>query len=165
MVERIAVRQDSISIILHTQSLHAMLGHGAPDKAEAVIETQDPGKFQLDLPATFKRRGIEMKLVINDERARPAAPDPHLIAAVAQGRYWYALIKSGDVRSVRDLAKRIDVNQGDISRILPLGLLAPDIVEAIIAGRQPIELTAKRLKRIRDLPVSWAEQRRILGFA
>ena len=57
------------------------------------------------------------------------------------------------------------VNQGDVSRILPLGLLAPDIVEAILGGRQPIELTAKRLKRIRDLPVSWAEQRRVLGFA
>ncbi len=50
-------------------------------------------------------------------------------------------------------------------RILPLGLLAPDIIEAILAGRQPIELTAKRLKRIRDLPVSWAEQRQLLGFA
>ncbi len=50
-------------------------------------------------------------------------------------------------------------------RTLPLGLLAPDIVEAILAGRQPVELTAKRLKRIRDLPVSWAEQRRVLGFA
>ena len=44
-------------------------------------------------------------------------------------------------------------------------ILAPDIVEAILAGRHPIELTAKRLKRIRDLPVSWAEQRRVLGFA
>jgi hypothetical protein len=45
------------------------------------------------------------------------------------------------------------------------GRLAPDIVEAILAGRQPIELTAKQLKRIRDFPVSWAEQRRVLGFA
>ncbi len=36
---------------------------------------------------------------------------------------------------------------------------------AILAGRQPIELTAKQLKRIRDLPVSWVEQRRVLGFA
>ena len=60
---------------------------------------------------------------------------------------------------------RHGVDQGDVSRILPLGLLAPDIVEAIVAGRQPIELTAIRLKRIRDLPVSWAEQRRVLGFA
>ncbi len=74
-------------------------------------------------------------------------------------------IKGGEVQSVRDLADSHGVNQGDVSRILPLALLAPDIVEAILAGRQPVELTAKRLKRIRDLPVSWAEQRRVLGFA
>jgi hypothetical protein len=41
---------------------------------------------------------------------------------------------------------------------LPLAFLAPDIVEAILKGRQPIELTAARLMRIRDLPLSWAEQ-------
>ncbi len=88
-----------------------------------------------------------------------------MIAAVAQGRTWLAQIRGGEVQSVRDLAERHGVNQGDVSRILPLGLLAPDIVEAILAGRQPIELTAKQLKRIRDLPLSWAEQRRVLGFA
>jgi hypothetical protein len=49
--------------------------------------------------------------------------------------------------------------------LLPLGLLAPDIVEAILAGHQPIELTASRLKRLRELPISWKEQRRVLGFA
>ncbi len=87
------------------------------------------------------------------------------MAAVAQGRHWLAQIRGGEVQSVRDLAERHGVNQGDVSRILPLGLLAPDIVEAILDGRQPIELTAKRLKRIRDLPVSWAEQRRVLDFA
>jgi len=43
--------------------------------------------------------------------------------------------------------------------------LPPDIVEAILDGRQPFELTASRLKRIRDLPISWAEQRQLLGFA
>ena len=71
----------------------------------------------------------------------------------------------GQARSVRDLAERLGVNQGDVSRILPLGLLAPDIVEAILDGRQPVELTVTRLKRVRDLPISWAEQRRILGFS
>jgi hypothetical protein len=48
---------------------------------------------------------------------------------------------------------------------LPLAFLAPDIVEAILEGRQPIELTAARMMRIRDLPLSWAEQRQRLGFA
>ena len=49
--------------------------------------------------------------------------------------------------------------------MIPLAFLAPDIVEAIIEGRQPVELTAARLKRMRHLPASWAEQRRFLGFA
>jgi DNA invertase Pin-like site-specific DNA recombinase len=159
VVKRIEMRRDRVSIILRTQNLRAILGHGAPDNEEVKPETQGKNEFALDLPVRFRRRGVEMKLVITDERKRPPAPDPHLIAAVAKG------LRGGDVQSVRDLAECHGVNQGDVSRILPLGLLAPDIIEAILAGRQPIEMTAKRLKRIRHLPVSWAKQRRILGFA
>ncbi len=48
---------------------------------------------------------------------------------------------------------------------ISLAFLAPDIVEAIVAGHQPIELTAARLKRVRDLPVSWVEQHEFLDFA
>ncbi|MCH8999115.1 MAG: recombinase family protein [Proteobacteria bacterium] len=165
VVDRIEMGHDRVGIILRTQTLRAMLNDGDPENKEAKTAAQGKHVFRLDLPVRFKRRGVEMKLVITDERERPPAPDPHLIAAVAKGRHWFAQIRDGEVRSVRDLAERHGVNQGDVSRILPLGLLAPDIVEAILAGRQPIELTAKRLKRIRDLPVSWAEQRRVLGFA
>jgi DNA invertase Pin-like site-specific DNA recombinase len=165
VVKRIEMRRDRVSIILRTQNLRAILGNGAPDNKEAKTEMQERNEFALDLPVRFRRRGVEMKLVITDERKRPPAPDPHLIAAVAKGRHWFAQLRDGEVQSVRDLAECHGVNQGDVSRILPLGLLAPDIIEAILAGRQPIEMTAKRLKRIRDLPVSWAEQRRILGFA
>ena len=48
--------------------------------------------------------------------------------------------------------------------MLPLAFLAPDIVEAIVQGRQPVALTARYLKRLKPLPASWAEQRRLLGF-
>lgn len=165
IVKRIEIGRERVRIIIHTQTLRVILSHGDAANEEAKRETQGKDEFALDLPIWFKRRGVEMKLVITDERERPPAPDPHLIAAVAKGRDWFARIKGSDVQSVRDIAETQDVNQGDVSRILPLGLLAPDIVEAILAGRQPIELTASRLKRIRDLPVSWAEQRRVLGFA
>ncbi|MBE9554681.1 MAG: recombinase family protein [Proteobacteria bacterium] len=161
-VKHIELRRDRVSIIIRTPSLYAVLGHGAPITEQA---RQGNEEFRLELPVTFKRRGVEMKLVITDARERPPAPDPKLILAVAQGRKWFAEIKQGNVRSVRDLAKRRGVDQGDVSRVLPLALLAPDIVDAILAGRQPIELTVSRLKRIGDLPVSWAEQRRLLGFA
>jgi len=55
------------------------------------------------------------------------------------------------------------MHQADVSRVLPLAFLRPNIVEAIFEGRQPVELTAARLKRIR-LPHDWAAQREILGF-
>ncbi len=71
----------------------------------------------------------------------------------------------GTAVSVTDLASRQGVNKGDVSRILPLAYLAPDIVKAILDGSQPVELTASRLKRLRHLPESWVEQRAMLGFS
>ena len=64
-----------------------------------------------------------------------------------------------------DLVPHPEDNPADISRVLPLAFLAPDIVEAILDGRQPPELTAARLKRMRNLPLDWQQQRRYLGFA
>ncbi len=71
----------------------------------------------------------------------------------------------GTAVSVTDLASRHGVNKGDVSRILPLAYLAPDIVKAILDGGQPVELTASRLKRLRHLPECWTEQRAMLGFS
>lgn len=50
-------------------------------------------------------------------------------------------------------------------RLIRLAFLAPDIVAAIVEGRQPTDLTATRLSRWKNLPLGWAEQRRDLGFA
>ena len=51
-----------------------------------------------------------------------------------------------------------------VCRLLPLTCLAPDIVEAIVLGRQPRTLTARGLGRLVSLPLNWTEQRRLLGF-
>ncbi len=54
---------------------------------------------------------------------------------------------------------------GYLSRLLRLPSLAPDIVTAIINGKHPLELSAKRLMRLTlQLPTDWAEQRKLLGF-
>ena len=82
---------------------------------------------------------------------------------------WGDLYRGIDPYSLSDwyryLAEHHGIDQGNVSRRLPLAFLAPDIVEAILQGRQPIELTAARMLRIRDLPLSWAEQRQRLGIA
>ena len=71
-------------------------------------------------------------------------------------------IESGQARSVTDLAKQENVTDAYVCRLLPLTCLAPDIVEAILDGRQP-----KRLRLAEMLgngPVVWEEQQRTFGF-
>jgi site-specific DNA recombinase len=55
------------------------------------------------------------------------------------------------------------LDPAEISRLLPLACLSPDIVEAILGGHQPANLTVERLKRLPDLPVEWSKQHQLLG--
>ena len=71
---------------------------------------------------------------------------------------------SGNKASVNDIARDQGLAANEISRLLPLAFLAPDIVEAIMAGRQPLELTTRHLKRLESLPLDWQLQRSVLGF-
>jgi site-specific DNA recombinase len=65
-----------------------------------------------------------------------------------------------------EVARRDGVGKQYVSRLVRLAFLAPEIVERIVAGRQPPELTAQALRTRRfDIPVDWAAQRRALGFA
>ncbi len=158
LVSRIDVQQDRLRMTLGAESLRCRIGHGNDQSRDS-----GPGAIPLDIPVRFRRRGAEMKLVMTDERASTTNPDARLIATVAQAHRWSEELRTGVASSVGDLVTRHGVDQGDVSRCLPLAYLAPDIVEAILQGRQPVELTVLRLKRI-GLPLSWAEQRRLLGF-
>jgi site-specific DNA recombinase len=73
-------------------------------------------------------------------------------------------LQSGAAATVVEIANAEALDDGEVSRVLPLAFLAPDIVEAILGGRQPLNLTARDLKRLKPLPSSWANQRQILGF-
>ena len=63
------------------------------------------------------------------------------------------------------IASKEHVTPGYISRLMRLPSLAPDIVTAIINGKNPPQLTAKKLMRLAlEMPVDWTEQRKLLGF-
>ncbi len=161
VVTRIEVQQDRVRIILRTDALREMIGLSESVK----VREQDEGELKLDVPVSFKRRGIEMKLVVTGYQDPASTPDVKLISVIARGNSWFAQLKKGEARSVGDLVERHGVDQGEVSRLVPLAFLAPDIVEAILEGRHPVDLTAARLKRMTSLPFSWVEQRRYLGFA
>ena len=112
----------------------------------------------LAAPVSLKRRGIELRLVYAAPDARPAKRDPHLINLIRRG--WAAWKKlTSEQRSANP------VERSHLVRLARLRFLAPDITLAIIEGRQPVELTARALLRCGELPIEWADQRKMLGFA
>ena len=118
------------------------------------------------IPARIKRRGVEMRLVLDGEEKGPAAhrPDPALIKAVVRAHRWFEDLASGRAGSFRDIAKAEGVTHRYVGHLMPLAFLAPDIVAAILAGRQPVDLTAETLTKRTDLPLGWGEQKTLLDF-
>ena len=114
------------------------------------------------IPMRLKRRGVEARLIIGD--TGPARIDPTMVRAIARARGWAEELLSGKVPSLTTIASRDGVDKGALSRMMNLAFLAPDIVDAIIAGRQPAELTTQKLLRQKNMPLDWAEQKRVLGF-
>ncbi len=105
-----------------------------------------------------------MRLIITDNQQKLPSPDSKLIAAIGQSRRWFAELRDGKARSVSELAKQYRVDRGDVGKALRLAFLAPDIVQAILEGRQPADLTAAKFKRLGDIPASWDDQRELLGI-
>jgi len=110
----------------------------------------------------MKRRGVEIRLVIEGETSPAKRPDPSLLKAIARGHRWFADLASGRAASIREIARREGVYDSYVKRLIPLALLAPDTVQGICEGSQPATLTAEALKHNAQLPLEWTKQRRIL---
>src|ERR671915_8657 len=88
-------------------------------------------------------------------------PDEPLIKTLVRGRRWRRQIESGRAKSITDLAEQEGVTDAYVCRLLPLTCLAPDVVEAILDGRQPKGLRLAEL--LGNAPVAWDGQRATLG--
>jgi hypothetical protein len=133
----------------------------------ATREALDPQNAVLvrDVPLRIKRRGVEMRLVIEGPSASRTTPDPVLLKEIRRAHRCFEALVSGQVRSVAELATVEGISDRYVSSLLPLAFLAPDIVEAIASGRQPPDLTAHRLIRTVELPIAWAAQKQLLGIS
>lgn len=120
------------------------------------------GAIELTTAVSIKRRGVGTRLVLLDGRHNhPARCDPAMVKAIARGRAWFDELVTGRARSLQELAKRDGISRRYIRRLVGLAFLSPQLAEAILQGRQPVELTATRLTEL-DLPFDWAEQHRRL---
>lgn len=104
-----------------------------------------------------------MRLVLPGD-STPSKVDLPLLKAIARARRWSQDLLSGRVASVTKLAKRERLDRRSVRRLLRLGFLSPRIVEAIVEGRQPPDLTVIKLTRRIDLSLLWNAQEQALGI-
>jgi hypothetical protein len=113
----------------------------------------------VSIPVIFRQRGGR-KQILAPPGQTPWSPAPRvdtaLVKAVVRAYRWRQMLESGEYGSSAELAKAEKVNDSYLSRILRLTLIAPGIVEAILAGRQPSTLQLDDL--LKPLPAEWAQQ-------
>ncbi len=109
--------------------------------------------------AVRKPRGGRKLMVVPDGMAPrgASAADTTLVKAVARAFRWRRMLESGRFATINELAAAEKINSSYVSRLLRLTLLAPDIVEAILDGRQPEGMTLPGL--MEPFPVEWGQQR------
>lgn len=133
----------------------------------------DPATNTLTVivPLRTRRRGERRQIVApadadtDTDTGKWAPPSPlvdnTLVKALARAHRWKRLLENGTYATLQDLSDAEKINPSYVSRILRLTLLAPDLVEAILDGRQPPDLKLDDL--LKPFPVEWETQRR--GFA
>jgi site-specific DNA recombinase len=153
----IKVRQPQLIEQLHAQSIASSTAAGKPDSASDDTLT-------LTVKARLQRVGRELRMLVENTDDQTKA-DPGLLRIVARAHDIQARLTQDTKLTVHMIAWQERVSANYIYRLLRIPSLAPDIITAIINGKNPPQLTAKKLMRLTpQIPVGWAEQRNLLGF-
>ena len=112
----------------------------------------------------LRKRGIEVRLVLDDSIPAVNKPDAALIKAVVRARVWFDDLVAGRAQSCAEIAKREGMTRRYVAHLLPLAFLAPDIVAAVLNGTQRVEITAETLTKRTHLSLHWPKQRSTLGL-
>jgi hypothetical protein len=123
--------------------------------------TADGRTLTVRIPISIRQRGGRKLVLAPDGTNVTTAAvcrriDNAMIKAVARAFRWREMLETGVHATVAEIAAAEKINESYVGRVLRLTLLAPDIVEAILNGQQPIELTLAVL--MRHFPVGWADQ-------
>ena len=179
LVRRVAIGPDAIRIEVDRQRLTGVLrsdGSGptaalGPGSAAGNATPEDAGDVDpedivtLTIRARLQRAGREMRMVVQSSEDQ-RAPDPALLRALARAHDFRERLTKNPNLTAHDIARAEGVTAAYIYATLRLAWLAPDIVEAIVNGRQPSRLTATELFRLSGhLPLGWPPQRTLIGFA
>lgn len=118
--------------------------------------TPIPETMTLHVPFRIVKRGGRKEMQRPSGTQARTKPDNTLIKALARAFRWKRMLDKGDFATVADLAAQEGIAVSYLTRMLRLTQLGPNIVEAILDGRQPSELTLETLRE--PAPAQWQEQ-------
>lgn len=149
--------------LCHQQSAMA----AAPD----VRAGADPKTLTVRVPLTIRKRGGRKLIIAPDGTCLPGSNatgsplprriDSTIVKAIARAFRWRDLLEGGEYATIREIAHAETISESYVGRLLRLTLLAPDIVETILEGRQPAGLQLETLTQ--PLPVEWRVQRSVIS--
>ena len=135
------------------------------DLVPANETTGDMASWTLSIPAQLKRTGMEKKMLIDRVSTDKAKPDANLIKLVVKAFSLKDKFIHNDGKDIKTIADGENMTGSYFTRLIRFNFLAPDIIQAILLGYQPLTLDAATLLRYSSkLPLDWKEQRAVLGF-
>jgi site-specific DNA recombinase len=159
-VTRVVVRGHDVQILLSRHALQdELIG---PQDIDSPAKQGSNDSITLEASAQLTRHGGEMRLQLSpDAPGSNPRPDHSLLRAIARAHDWVDRMLRGDTANQRSIAAETGHDERYISRILPLAFLSPDLIEAILEGRQMpcLSLDAS----LRSISMDWSQQRTILA--
>jgi hypothetical protein len=126
----------------------------------------DVGTVTVRVPISIRRRGGRRVVLAPDGTDITAAPtrrhiDNAMVKAIARAFRWREILENGTHATIAEIASAENINGSYVSRVLRLSLLAPDLIETVLCGRQPPGVQLEQL--LRGFAVEWPLQRRAFG--
>ena len=152
LITSVAYSERQLDIILSSASLADLIGATASEQP-----------IKISYPIRLHRTAHDIRLVIPAVTGDPETGQRNaaLIKFIAQGRKWYRQITSGEHTTFRSIGKAEGVTERYVARVIRGSLLAPDIIQQVLEGRQPVTLSVQKLKK--PFPSDWTEQRKFFG--
>jgi hypothetical protein len=158
----IIIQENNIQVMIRKSDLSELFEHGGVIIGASLRHPMEQAELFC---LSMERRAVRWR---NSPRGSAKLdvpvrhPRPALIKAVARGHAWYEKVLEGKVADMRSLARETGLTPHYVRNVFACAFLAPDIVEAILEGRQPLALKFEHLYK--NIPLSWVEQRQQFGF-
>ncbi|MGR3491662.1 MAG: recombinase family protein [Shimia sp.] len=149
VIQRVTISPGQLEVKLDKERLAGLL--------ELPIDQLNEACLRFEAPFQLRRRGVETKLILGGEQRQR---DETLFRNIAKGRQVLDLVCAG--KSYSRIADELGTSKRNVQHLIEFAFLAPDIIEDVYDGKQPIGFTSEWVKR-NKLPSDWDAQRAMVA--